>query len=224
MKILMKSIFKVLIFLPFAFYACGPSVYFEKPQPQRTSNQKSFKSPFMGTYRSANDSSSIIISPKMIMREGKVLIRRTRGDIDSSHSYRLQKDTLIDLSSRKKFPVKISNDTITYQLPEKDTLFVVSKDKLLRFMKGNHFLNYKISENHWYVKKMGFDKDGSLLISEIKVPDDIDNFKLIAEVKEMRGQDNPNSLEYLLDPKKKEMKAFLDKNGFRNTIRYTRIK
>jgi hypothetical protein len=219
----MARLFLPLVLLMAAMASCGPTVYFEKPQPTSTFNQKSFRNTYHGKFRSTIDSSLIIISRNMIMREGKMLVRRVKSDLDSSLSYRLQKDTLIDLTTRRKIPVRFEKDTVVYQLSERDTLFIISKDKLLRSLRENYFLNYRISENHWYVKRMTFDK-GDLVISEIRVPEDINELRNLSEVREVRSEDNPNSFEYLLDPSRKELKTFIDRNGFRSSVRYVRVK
>jgi hypothetical protein len=199
--------------------SCGPTVFFANPQPRNTANKNSFKKNYWGNYYSDHDSTLLKVSGKIILREGTVMVSRTRSQILSGGRYEIGKDSLIEISTKKAYRYTSRNDTLEYYLPQTDTLFVVDNENLLRYYRGNYFLNYKISDKNWYVKKLSLEGTSALILSEIKVPEDISLLKNHTRIEEVG-----RVYQYLLDPTKAEFRKLLSNKGFSTSTRFKRLK
>lgn len=222
----MKKIYFILLLLSVVvLHSCGPTVFFAKPQPQNTLNKRGFKQNFRGNYYSDQDSAYLRVTEKIILREGKALVSRTRKQLIDSDKYQFRKDSIIESRTGKAYLYTSRNDTLEFYLPVTDTLFVVDNENLLRYFKGNYFLNYKISDKNWYVKKLSLEGNSVLILSEMKVPEDIQIFRTFTPIEEVRHADEPGRIyQYVLDPSKAQFRKFLDRNGFKNSTRFKRLK
>ena len=121
----------------------------------------------------------------------------------------------------------IENDTIVYFEKYTDTLFSISKDNILKKSKGSYYLNFKISDIYWRVKKLNLKKD-TLLIGEITTGDTLLRFDYARKIEEVSARTDSGAItkprEYILTPSKREFKKLVRSDAFETTEKYIKIK
>jgi hypothetical protein len=213
----------IMAFITVLFYCCNLSLTFKEPQPAGKKNENQFKNKYLGTYLSIDDSMIIHVYKNLIIGEGGEYFEYTKKELDSMTGFKLRNDTLFTPWTDSGMVIAFRYDTICGYKPTVDTIFRISDDNVLRYYKGSYFLNYKNSEKAWTVEKMGFDKNGYLVIARIKVPDEIEKLQEITKVEELRSEDS-SVVKYTLQPTRKEFKEFLRKGGFMDGERFVKLK
>ena len=105
-----------------------------------------------------------------------------------------------------------------------DTAFQIGDNNILRYFKKQYFLNRKIEDKIWYVRKMYIDGSGYLVIADLSSTDEIDNLKEVTEVNEIRGDSSSKIMRYSANPTKKQFKEFVKKGGFTQVNRFVKVK
>lgn len=160
----------------------------------------------------------------MVIRWGNVSVVRTEEQLRNSGTYRLSGDSLLDLNTHQSVGYTKHKDTVEFYTHVKDTLFMIDHESLLRKYREHYILNYKISPDNWYVKKLSLEKDRSLTLSEFKIPDDIQAFRKMLSVQEIRHEEVPTRIyEYVLNPSRHQFKRFVNEGGFRKTTLFKRL-
>jgi hypothetical protein len=100
----------------------------------------------------------------------------------------------------------INRDTIPNQIYI-DTLFALAKGDVLKKWRGYYFLNSFRKSNDWEVRKLKV-RNGVITIGEISSIEDIEKTETIFETA------YDTSTVYKVKPTKKQLKKFIEANGF----------
>jgi len=198
-----------------SLFSCKPQVTltFSEPQPTATDNLLEFPKHLQGQYYSLEDSSSLLISDKIIQKIYDFDLRIHPSELDS-FSY-LSGDTIIDSKTNKKSLVKRDGDSLITHYHFIDTLFQINYDNVIRKLKGDYFLNTRHDKSSWVVQKMQLSK-GHLVISGISTEKDIDNLNEIVEVPIDTVRPYKTTLT------QKDFKEFVKKGGFSDSETFVR--
>jgi len=192
----------------------GPSVTFDEPQPADTENLNAFPEKLQGQYENMSNNSTLQIDKTTISKIYDYDIKTSIKQLDST--CKLINDTLIDLETREKAPVKKDGDTLLAHIHSIDTLFSISQTNILKKFKGYYFANSTYGKGDWVVKKLAIHK-GELRINSISEKEDIDKLKSISE-------SDIDSVPYQFHPTKRQFKKFLKAEGFSDTEVFEKIK
>lgn len=196
----------VLLFCVFGIISCKKSeVVFAEAQPEKTSDLSSFPKHLLGEYYNVEQEKGLKISLFQIVRT--MVMKDTFSRKDLSKYERITEDTLTNLQTSEKYVIKKINDSLFTNYVFVDTVFTVNKDNVLRKMKGYYFLNSKINNDVWLVKKL-FLKKGQLSINDIAATEDI------ALLEEITATKRDTTTPFIVQPTKKQFRAFIRKNGF----------
>jgi hypothetical protein len=221
----------ILLIVASAITGCGGDtkyVHFESSQPENVRAKKSFKKKIKATYTNYNNANDqLVISDKLIINliSYKFKMHRNEIELDSSISIDINNDDQLIRLLEKEFgwTATLAGDTITSFFQSSDTLFNLSVKHVLKRFKGSYFLNYKLAESDWRVKKMDLKKD-SLFIGEITPSDTLLQYKFITKIEELNESDSTKTIEYIAKPSKREFKKLMKPNSFEKTKFYLKNK
>lgn len=208
---------KILLYCPlFLFlFGCAEIASFSEPQPVDAKNLSKLPSRIQGSYLSVEDSSLLLIGANHIQRLYNLDYTLHIAELDST--LRLNGDTLINIYSLEKIPVKRFGDSILCNIRYTDTLFSIGSSGLLRKYKGYYFLNNQTDyDSSWVVKKMQL-KEGKLSISSLSSQKDIEILDELTET----AADTAVQRKYSVT--KKQFKEFVKKDGFSEGEIFLRI-
>ena len=206
---------------------CGDTEYvrFEESQPINVNPKKAFKKNIQATYTNCNDTNDqLVISNKHILNLQIFKLKTHRNDIefDSTVVIDVQNNThLIEVLEQEGWSITIIGDTIFGSAQHSDTLFQLSNKNVLKRLKGSYFLNYKLGESNWRVKRMNLEND-SLFIGEITPSDTLLKYEFITKTEEIDKVDSTKTIKYIARPSKREFKKLLKPNSFKETKCYKR--
>ena len=198
-----------------SLFACGPTVTFNEPQPTDTDNLSKFPDRLQGQYLSLADNSVLVIGDKLMERIYDFDQKIHPSQLDSNS--RLSGDTIINLTTNTREVVKRDGDSLVSHFHYIDTYFQMDYDNVVRKFKGYYFLNKRLGEGSWDVKKIELSK-GQLVISSISTKQDIENLKTLTE----STQDTIAS--YKFTTTKKQFKEFIKNGGFSDSETFVRQK
>lgn len=197
------------------FFACEPAVTFNEPQPTNTKNLNNFPSHLHGEYFSLADNSTLSINDKIIQRIYDIDYRIHPSELDSTTI--LSGDSIINLTTNEKTPIKRDGDSLMYHVHFIDTLFQMDYDNVVRKFKGFYFLNIRYDKTSWEVKKIRLTKN-QLEISSISTKEEIQNLKEITETT------TDTISPYKFTASKRAFKKFLKNSGFSESEIFIRKK
>ncbi len=210
LKLRSKECF-LIAFLCFV-YACESPLYFEEPQPVNSKNKRKFKRNVQGSYLSLSDSSILVINNTEIIQYWNIITSIHKDQIDSTEGIHFENGQLTFKESKLFTLLNETQDSLHIQLKLDKTLFKISEKQLLRYFKGQHFLNEKATDGLWEVKILNLDQKGQLFIQKafggIK---NIEEIKESTEVFEIKSDSN-KLLRYAIKPNRKELKELLKMN------------
>ncbi|OAZ04602.1 hypothetical protein [Flavobacterium succinicans] len=196
----------VLLFCVLGIISCKKSeVAFAEAQPEKTSDLSSFPKHLLGEYYNVEQEKGLKISPFQIIRT--MVMKDTFSRKDLSKYERITEDTLTNLQTSEKYVIKKINDSLFTNYVFVDTVFTINKDNVLRKMKGYYFLNSKSNNDLWLVKKLFLQK-GQLSINDVAANEDI------ALLEEITATKRDTTSPFIVQPTKKQFRAFIKKNGF----------
>jgi hypothetical protein len=209
-----------LLALVLFLLSCGgeekePAVTFSEPQPAGTDNLDAFPRRLQGKYYSPANNSTLLLEEKLISRIYEFDQKIALTDLDSN--LRLSGDTLENFTSGEKVPVLRKGDTLVAHIHHVDTLFRLNYDNVVRKFKGYYFLNRRMDETSWEVRKMELSK-GKLRLGSISSEQEIETLKAITET----PQDTLPHLKFFLT--RKQFREFLNRDGFGSTEEFIRVK
>lgn len=213
-----------IFILMMVLLSCNLNISFEQPQPVGVKSEQAFKKKFIGKYFGIDDSSYLYIYPTFIVQEWGTLFAYRKSVFDTIQSYSIRNDSIFGSEIEKGVPFKFANDTISFILNYKDTVFFIGGNNILKYFKKQYFLNNKVEDNIWYVRKMYIDNNGYLVIADLSSIDEIDNLKEVTEVNEIRGDSSSKIMRYSANPTKKQFKEFVKKGGFTQVNRFVKVK
>ena len=201
--------------------SCGPPVTFKDSQPTKVKGETEFRKKFQGKYLSLIDSSLIYVTSDKIIVELKGNYSIPKEDLDTLESMGLKYNPLY--KKKKQEHLNVKNDTAFLNWANKDTIFKISPDNILKYYNGMEVLNFKAGPNNWVVKKMEINRKGILKISEITGPEEIQELKNITPVEEIKDENN-KVMEYSINPSEKEFKKLLKNGAFLRAEIFQKIK
>ncbi len=199
----------------FGLHSCEPPVTFTEPQPVGVKNLAKIPSRLQGEYVSLNDSSTLVITEKIIQRIYDVEETIHPSELDSNCI--INGDTILNVATKEKNLFTRVGDSLKTRIHWVDTLFVLNYDNVLRKFKGYYFANIRFDEAKWEVKKLHMAK-GELIFSSITSEADIKNLQEITE----SVQDTVPP--YTFTTSKKQFKKFVKSDGFGDQERFIKIK
>jgi len=194
--------------------SCNPPVTFKEPQPAGVQNSPEFPKHLQGTYLSVADSSTLIISNKVMRRISLIKDTVNRDDIDTG--FVQQGDTLFNPYTGETFRFTEKGGTLYTSRDYIDTIFQIDYDNVLRKWKGYYFINIRYDKEAWVVKKVELNK-GKLSISSISA------LTYIEKLKEITEATDDTLAPYSFAPTKKEFSEFVKEEGFGDTEIFIRI-
>ena len=193
--------------------SCQPQVVFDTPQPADISALSEFPKKLEGKYLSSLDNSILRISPRSLIRYYNFDMKIHISQLDSSQQ--LIGDTLFDLNTNTGKFIKLEGDSIVQHVNETDTIFTIDSLNVLKKFKGYYFINTRTSPTTWQVQKLDLTR-GILTLSSINNKEDIEQLKSLTETPQ-------DTTPYVFSPSRKEFKAFIKNEGFRNKEVFSKI-
>jgi hypothetical protein len=204
---------RIIFFVTLILISCGDLVTFEAPQPEGLSNIKGIPKKFVGQYLSLNDSSKLTITSQKII---KFSITHFSKKIDSVDIKEIKRDTgYVVVDNKVTFDIKVKGDSTFQHWSYYDTIFDASRGDILRKYKGHYFLNEQVSAKTWRVTAFTKISNG-LTLGAVSSKEDINKLRELTDTKS-------DSI-FSFRPKKKELKKFLEENGFSDKDTYIKIK
>jgi hypothetical protein len=166
-----------------------------------------------GNYLSQDSISVLTISDKGAIRTYDFALKIS---LDSAQKkYRLDGDTLTDLTTGKKELVILAGDTVLGRSSGIDTVFYISPANVLKKYKGYYFLNALYDKNAWTLRRLSL-SGGILSISEIADTAHINQLKEITETA-------ADTICTNFKMSQAQFRKFVSGNGFDQTERFTRL-
>lgn len=220
------TIYIIAVFLSFG---CGDYEYvrFETAQPDGLKASESFNRKVKGEYiNCSNPSDKLYIYDKEVIRSRIFSFKSHRNDLEFDSTVTINRNLdyeLTKLFNNEGFEIKIISDTVHATKTETDTIFEISGNQILKKFKGSYFLNYKNYENFWSVKRLDINKD-TLLIGQIYPSDSLLQFDFVVKSEKIDETDSTKTIEYAMNPSKKDFKKLMKPNSFDNCECYYKMK
>lgn len=186
----------------------GTGVRFEEAQPAGKQNLKKFPRKYRGKYLNLNDSSVLTIDLKKITSEWSQFTRVVKDSLYAELDIIIEQDTVIKLGDNWQIEVKFIGDSAEVKSHSRYTVFSISEKDKLRKFKGYLFLNYSLAENAWDVDVLK-KENGFLSFEKLVYVSDIDTLTEITNIETVTDTINDEIQEYILKPKRKELKQIL---------------
>ncbi len=204
----------------FLSWGCGPAITFNEPQPANVAALSSFPDKLKGDYLSEDGESTVSISDKIMLRTYDYQVADHKDSIQGS--WHVGHDTLYSgkgSDSVLATNVSIKGDSIISRVHYVDTLFLISENGVMKKFKGYYFLNDLVkndsNKNAWAVKQIALAR-GTLTISAIGNPKDLDNLREITET--------TDTATYNFSPSPKQFRQFIRRRGEVPGTRFHHIK
>ena len=219
----MKNHFSIFIAFILLAIGCGePPVVFQETQPKDLNARAYFEPIYRGIFLCESDSAFVHVHAKTIHKEKNFKFSTTRAEIDSIQHAELVDDKIWVDGYKEPIPVRVEGDSVFGDVVLKDTLFNLGKDQVLKYFRGHHILNKKISGEKWEVLILSIDYDLDLRLSEAVMPDDLGKLEKITPVKDISTEEKD---QILLAPTVTEFREILRKQLiFQECDLYTRMK
>lgn len=205
-----------VVWIPVFFIGCQPPVLFGEPQPGDAISLSSIPPEYQGIYWCSVDSTTLYIDQSTFIKQRELLINLSREDIASNPDLELREGRLFvhefDLSS----PVEEKADTIVSKIVLSDTIFVLSKDQVLKPFKGHLVLNTRLDENAWAVLVATLSKGQTLALSRAEIPENIAQLDSITPVSTL-SKNEDRQTRILITPTPDQFKKILDRGLLFNT-------
>lgn len=210
----MKRLNFYFVLLVLALLSCEEPATFTEPQPKGTSSLNKFPKRIQGKFLSMDDSSFLYIDKISVKRQYDYKGKIHSNELESS--IERHGDTLIDIHTNQFALILHESDSIHFRVNILDTLFLLSEENILKKYKGSYFLNLKVGEDKWEVKRLNYSM-GKVQISSIESDEEINILNEITKI-----TDTTSSKTY--SPSKKEFRLFLKKGGFSNYEEFKRAR
>lgn len=205
----MKSMF-LLFGLLLMIEQCNDSIYFDKPQPDAVKNLKQFPKAYHGTYMD-EDSTYLVIDKTTLISRHQLEWKLTRSELDTSTTYLLDKNFLINKHTQEKSPVQFKHDTILVGEQISDTLFIFSAGQVARTFKGNLIINHRQKDNLWEVEIFSLKGSSLKYMAFYNTNDIFTEFASLSDSEVIKDSTQTDTVKMILKPSKKEFKKILAK-------------
>lgn len=200
----MKRILFVLV-LMFIMIGCEKVVTFNQPQPEGVDSLTVMPRKLIGSYISKDGASVLTInSNSMVIK------------YDYDVKFLNDSSNLNDLTSEDSLDLRFVGDSVIEHVSEKDTIFYLSKDFLLKKYKGYYFLNNRRDKDSWYVQKIEL-KKGLFVLGSISTKDEFKTLERISEAP-------IDTTTYRIRFSKKQFHNYMDNDGFSKVDTFLRMK
>jgi len=203
----------LFLFVTLIFTGCEPVATFDTPQPENEKSLLSFSMPIQGKYMASDQASVITITDKLIIRHFDYEHKEHKDSLGTSH--KIIGDSIIDIKNCSKEKIVLEGDTVIIHEKCIDTLFIISSENILKKFKGFFFLNKRINDKEWEVKKISLEK-GVLSIGSISSKNDIQKLKEITET-------SSDTISTNFSLTKRQFKNFVKQNGFSEEEKFIRM-
>ena len=217
------------ILLVVCLTSCGDYEYvrFETAQPDGVNESKSFNRKVKGEYiNCSNPDDILIVTNNLILNSRTLKFKTHRNDLEFDSTITINRNDdngLRELFIREGYEIEINGDTINAIQTDIDTVFRISKNQVLKKFKGSYFLNFKRDENFWDVNRLSLTKD-TLLVGQISPSDTLLHFDFVSKIKEFDDSDSTTTIEYSINPSRKEFKKLMKPNSFEECECYCKRK
>ena len=212
----MKAKIFLLFILSILFFSCKNEeltdrfIFFDNPQPVNVDAITSFPKRYIGTF-AMNNSNLIRIEPQFVI---KIFITReeaTTKNIDSLPGIVFKNNIVYNRKNHTAYHTEIINDTIHWQIEERDTLFSFSKNEIAKIYKSCLVLNKESNGNYIVnIVKFSFSNNPYIQIGTKKDLEIIKNLK-IPFTPQTEGLD---TLNVVLHPSRGDMRRLLRQEDF----------
>ena len=195
-------------------------VKFSEPQPRKIKAVTHFKNSFTGNYKNVSkNNESIRIEKQQIIQTTRFLFTVNRNTVeisDRAHVDRNNDSSLIAYFEKLGGEAHIQGDSITYTSDWVDTLFKISKTKILKYYRRSYYLNFQSQDSLWSVRKLKISGD-TLLIWKISPSDTLLRYDY-TQVDSLNTSEDSKA--FILDPSKRESKKLMRSDLFTITKKY----
>lgn len=212
----MKAKTFLLFILSILFFSCKNEeltdrfIFFDNPQPENVDAVTSFPKKYLGTF-AMNNSNLIQIEPQFVI---KIFINReeaTLKKIDSIPEIIFKNQVVYNRKSKEAYRTEVKNDTIRWEIEDRDTLFSFSKNEIAKIYKSCLVLNKESNGNYIVnIVKFSFSNNRYIQIGTKKDLEIIKNLK-IPFTPQIEGTD---TLNVVLHPSRGDMRLLLRQEGF----------
>ncbi|MBI3512043.1 MAG: hypothetical protein HY064_15405 [Bacteroidetes bacterium] len=208
----MKKYFFPALFLSTLLFSCyEDSLCFRYPQPVNAKNLKEIPNELRGTFSQNNDTVTLTISDKMVIRRSLFPIHWAWTTPDSASAKNYSGDTLYTLNDLVQH-FKVVNDTmIGYEIIT-DTLFTIGPRHVVRKYNGSYYFNFPSDSLNYYVRKV--DISGKVLNVAYISFANIERFMVFSEFDKYYETKDTTKKIYGIEPKGNEFNDFVRMGGF----------
>ncbi len=212
------------LLLSLSILSCTNNLKFQEPQPSGDKNEKKFKNSYQGTYLCLDDSSILFIKKDMMIQEWLITAEISKNELDTTAEIKHLNGQYFIEGKDEPLDITILGDSAVLRYKLTDTLFQLSDNQLLRYFKGQYFLNYKEADDQWIVKTLNLNREGLLTLSDIHGgEDEIEKIKEMTPVEEITNEEG-KVVDYKVQPTKKELKKILKSDVIQEGSRFQKIR
>ena len=185
-------------------------IFFDNPQPENVDAVTSFPKKYLGTF-AMNNSNLIQIEPQFVIKIFTTKEEATLKKIDSIPEITFKNQVVYNRKSKEAYRTEVKNDTIRWEIQERDTLFSFSKNEIAKIYKSCLVLNKESNGNYIVnIVKFSFSNNRYIQIGTKKDLEIIKNLK-IPFTPQVEGLD---TLNVVLHPSRGDMRRLLRQEGF----------
>lgn len=208
---------KIPVFLSFItiviMQSCDYGILYQTPQPGNTKNLKKFPSSLIGKYRNDSSKVTVLITKNRVIKINEYDIAASRVEIDTMTDCKLIGDSLYISDINASVHVDLTTDSVFGILKQPDTLFIISKDNILRNLNDEYFLNLKHDSDYWQVVRLCYKKNEFIEFSVVTHKTGYDVINDLTPVRTIKNE-NDSILNYHINPKINELKSIIEAGLF----------
>lgn len=187
-KKIMKVFLIILSFILIQINSCRePDVIFGEPQPNLYAPLLSFQPIYRGVFLCDSDSSMVHVHAQTVFKEKTFQTKLALSEVTEDDNLSYSNGFLLIESEEQFIQADERNDSIYFEVTLKDTLFQIGKNHILKFFRGHHILNKKISKNEWEVEVLSLVGQLDLRYAKAALPDDLQELKEITPIQKTDG-------------------------------------
>ena len=214
-------IYVLIIFLLACTANAKRALVFNKPQPENLKNLSTFPLRYRGTFR-GKDSVLLLIDKTKIIYKYAFVIDLLKSELDSFPEITYANGLIHYVKSGDSFPALERRDTLFWKEQKTDTIFYISKKQVVRKLAGYVVLNTEQDSAEWKVDLLKLDF-GTLKFIKIDSKEDLAKFNQIINPEIKSDTISQPTSKTILNPTKKEFRAFLKIREFNLANEYKRV-
>jgi len=193
--------------------SCDYGILYQTPQPGNTKNLKKFPSSLIGKYRNDSSKVTVLITKDKIIKINEYDISVSKAEIDTIKGCSLRGDSLFISELNTAIHVDLSADSVFGILKQPDTLFIISKNNILKNLSDEYFLNLKHGSDYWQVVRLCYKKNEFIEFSIVTHKIGYDVINDLTPVRTIKNE-NDSIINYHINPKINELKAIIEAGLF----------